>query len=586
MFPKRKYPLMNSPSFDPQNISSYFKAEWRPLLLVTISGLIYNIGLSLIPWLEGKLAQCLADILGGKQTASAMVLLASLYLAANLMVQGARFIKRFYVRRFANHLNRRMKGILYANLICQNKSSLIKAGAGEWMTKAISDVEDCVEGMRKFTTELFDTGIALAGYIVLLFIFDWRLTLLCLAFTPISYIGAAMMKQPVQQASMAHKKASAALAAATLDRAEHAVTYRVYGCEKAREGLYEEALTCYEKASIKSQIYQTALTPLYLAASSLGILFILYFGVQNVQGSGESSWDIATFTAFLSCFGRLTLKSAKVAKLFNAVQKAEVSWQRIRPLMHAPAHEPPLPARPPMDITLKDVSFAYEDAPLFSGLSFTAHPGDIIGVTGAIASGKSTLGRLFLHEAPYEGSIRLGNRELSDLSAREIAATVGYLGHDPELFQDSVRDNILCASEGDAHPWLALTDFLQEVLAMEQKEDTVIGPSGVRLSGGQAERLALARTLAHPRPLLILDDPFSALDRKTEDKLFAKLQLYGKDKIILLISHRLYHFPAMKEIIFLEKGKMTIAPHETLLAENTAYRTLYEDQTGDTSHEA
>ena len=239
-----------------------------------------------------------------------------------------------------------------------------------------------------------------------------------------------------------------------------------------------------------------------------------------------------------------------------------------------------------MDITLKGVSFAYEDAPLFSGLSFTAHPGDIIGVTGAIASGKSTLGRLFLHEAPYEGSIRLGNRELSDLSAREIAATVGYLGHDPELFQDSVRDNILCASEGDAHPWLALTDFLQEVLAMEQKEDTVIGPSGVRLSGGQAERLALARTLAHPRPLLILDDPFSALDRKTEDDLFAKLQIYGKDKVILLISHRLYHFPAMKEIIFLEKGKATIAPHETLLAENAAYRALYEDQTGGTSHEA
>ena len=207
-------------------------------------------------------------------------------------------------------------------------------------------------------------------------------------------------------------------------------------------------------------------------------------------------------------------------------------------------------------------------------------------MTGAIASGKSTLGRIFLHEAPYGGSIRLGNRELSDLSAREIAATVGYLGHDPELSQDSVRENILFGRKEDPLPWLALTDFQQEVLAMEKKEDTVIGPSGVRLSGGQAGRLALARTLAHPRPLLILDDPFSALDRKTEDDLFAKLQIYGKDKVILLISHRLYHFPAMKEIIFLEKGKATIAPHETLLAENTAYRALYEDQTGGTSHEA
>ncbi len=151
-------------TFRPDRVLSYFKAEWLPLAFVTLSGLVYNIGLLATPWFEGRLAQCLADILGGSETAAQMAMLVLAYIVVTLVVQAARFIKRFYVRRFANNINRRMKGILYANLVRQSRAALEKEGAGELMTKAISDVDDCVEGMRKFTTEIFDTGVALAGY--------------------------------------------------------------------------------------------------------------------------------------------------------------------------------------------------------------------------------------------------------------------------------------------------------------------------------------------------------------------------------------------------------------------------------------
>ena len=147
-------------SFRPDRVLSYFRVEWFPLLLVTLSGLVYNIGLLAAPWFEGRLAQCLADILGGSEAAAQMALLVLAYIAVTLLVQAARFIKRFYVRRFANNINRRMKGILYANLVRQSRAALEKEGAGELMTKAIADVDDCVEGMRKFTTEVFDTGVA------------------------------------------------------------------------------------------------------------------------------------------------------------------------------------------------------------------------------------------------------------------------------------------------------------------------------------------------------------------------------------------------------------------------------------------
>lgn len=566
-------------NFCPDRVLSYFRLEWLPLAFVTLSGLVYNIGLLATPWFEGRLAQCLADILGGSETAAKMAMLVPAYILVTLLVQAARFVKRFYVRRFANNIDRRMKGILYANLVRQSRAALEKEGAGELMTKAISDVDDCVEGMRKFTTEVFDTGVALVGYAVMLLVYDWRLALLSLLFTPVSYVCAAWMKKPVQRAGAAYKKAAGALSAATLDRAQNAVTYRIYGCEDARAEKYEDALNTYEKTAVRSNVWQSALPPLYLAASEAGVLFILWFGAKNVLGTGWSAWDIAAFTTFLSCFTKLVIKSSKAAKLFNAVQKAEVSWTRIKPLMKQPEPLAPLRIPEPADVTLENLSFAYGGEPVFTGLSLTARPGDIIGITGPVACGKSTLGRVFLCEAPYGGSARFGGTEFSALTPRQISATVGYLGHDPELSADTVQNNVLCGSEQEAEPYLAEAALDDEVRRMEQGLETVIGPGGTRLSGGQAQRLALARTLAHRRPVLVLDDPFSALDRNTEDIVFRNLQEYAKDKVVFLISHRLYHFPQMQKVIFMDGGKTTVGTHAELMAAEPVYLQLYESQT-------
>ena len=574
-------------AFQPDSIAAYFRLEWLPLTLITLSGLAYNVGLLAGPWFEGRLAQCLADILGGNETAAAMTALAAGYILVTLLVQAARFVKRFYVRRFANNINRRMKGVLYANLVRQSRGALEKQGAGELMTKAISDVDDCAEGIRKFTTEVFDTGVALAGYIVMLFVYDRHLALLCMIFPPISYICAEKMKKPVQRAGAAYKKAAAALSAATLDRAKNAVTYRIYGCEDAQEARYEAALDGYEQAAVRANVWQAALPPLYLAASNLSVLFILWFGAKNVLGTGWRAWDIAAFTTFLSCFMKTAVKSSKAAKLFNAVQRAEVSWKRIKPMMKTPRALEPLAVPAAQRVEVSGLSFCYDGgAPIFEGVSFSAQPGDIIGVTGPVACGKSTLGCVFLCERPYGGSVRIGGRELSELSPREAASTVGYLGHDPELWNDTVEENVLCGEAGDAMRFLALTALDGEVRAMEQGLRTVVGNGGVRLSGGQAQRLALARTLAHPRPVLVLDDPFSALDRRTEDEVFARLKACAQDRVVILISHRLYHFPELRQIVFMQGGKADVGTHEALCASVPAYRALYESQTGGAAHEA
>lgn len=234
--------MKNERAFRPDRVMSYFRAEWLPFTFVTVSGLLYNIELIASPWFEGQLAECLTDILNKKATAEKMAVLEAAYFAVTLAVQTARFVKRFFVKRFANNINRRMKSILYADLVRESRASLESEGVGELMTKAVSDVDDCVEGMRKFTTEVFDTGVALIGYAVMLFTYDVRLALLSLIFTPVSYIRAELMKKPVQRAGANYKNAAGNLSAATLDRARNAVTYRIYGCEDVRAERYEETL--------------------------------------------------------------------------------------------------------------------------------------------------------------------------------------------------------------------------------------------------------------------------------------------------------------------------------------------------------
>ena len=572
---------MNDNSFRPNRIGSYFKAEWAVLLAVTVSGLLYNLGLLAGPWFEGQMAGCLISVLRGEKEFPDMFLLVLCYVAVIAIVQISRYIKRFYVRRFANNVNRRMKRILYGNLVRKSKAELEEEGAGNVMTKAILDVDDCAEGMRKFTTEIFDTGVALAAYIGMLLWYDWRLALLSMIFPPISYLLAEKMKVLVQRTGALYKEQSGVLSAATMDRAANGITYRVFGCDERRQQAYEKNLSDYETAAVKANIWSTAMPPVYRVISMAGVLLILYFGGRNVLGSGWKYWDIAAFTTFLSCFTKLAVKSSSAAKLFNAVHKAQVSWKRIRPLLNAEVENREEKTASSDKLEVKHLSFTYPDGKkIFEDLSFTASPGQIIGITGPVACGKSTLGKTFLCEYPYDGDILFAGKELQKTEPCERTGIVGYLGHDPELFNDSVENNILLGEKKDVWEYLRAVCLDGEVAAMEKGINTLVGNGGVRLSGGQAQRLALARTLCHKKPVLILDDPFSALDRSTENQVFEHLKSLAADSIVLLISHRLYLFPQMDKVIWMDKGRAVVESHEELIKDVPEYAELFKEQGG------
>ena len=374
----------------------YFIKEWKLLVFVSITGIIYNIGLAGKPYLEGQLVGCLNEILKGNQEAKTMLLISCIYFLAIGLVQICRYYKRLGVRKFANRTAKEMKITIYHNILNRTSVKDDTNSIGNIMTKAIHDADSASEGMRKFTTEVFDTGIVLFTYISMLLYYDWRLTLICLLFMPLAYIIAERTKALVTKYTNMHKEAIGALNNNTLERIQNALLYRVYGLEENRSKEYNQVLNEYEHKSILANMWENTMAPIYTLITLLGSGFIIYFGARNVLGIGWSHWDIAAFTTYLACFEHLAKKAGKSAKLFNNVQKARVSWKRIYEYLDESVYPTNHDISSLSSLEMKDVAFGFDHV-LGKNINLTLQPGDILGVSGDIASGKSTFGKIFIH---------------------------------------------------------------------------------------------------------------------------------------------------------------------------------------------
>lgn len=550
-----------------KNIWNYILKEKKYLFLITITGLIYNVGLLAGPYFEGQLAGCLVDISKNLKTANSMIQLSVIYICVILFVQFARFLKRYFVREFGNDINRNLKMDVYKHFVYDTSNN---ENAGSIMTKAISDADACSEGIRKFTTEIFDTGIALISYIMMLVLYEAKLTCFVIIFPVISYLIANKLGPVVAKNAFNAKKSAEQLNASTLDRLHLAITYRIYGEESNMHEVYEKDLQDYEDKTVCSNILETALKPLYEIISMTGIVFIIYFGSKRVM---NNLWDVAIFTTYISCFTKMAVKSSKAAKLFNAVQKAKVSWDRIYTIIEND-HE--VKNRKPIDVNtieVSNLSYAYDDRIIFSNVSFQAKKGDIIGITGEIASGKSTLGKVFLENSHYQGKILVNKKQLKDIE-KDYAVT-SYMGHNLELFDDTIENNIKFGKEGNILPVLDIASMKEEVETFPDGIYTRLGEGGIKLSGGQQSRIALARTLYHARGIIVLDDPFSACDKNTEKEIYENIRREYKESIIFLISHRLSLFEQMDQILFIDNQSIEAGTHQELLKNNEKYKHLY-----------
>jgi ATP-binding cassette subfamily B multidrug efflux pump len=212
---------------EPDRIINYWKKEKTAVFWIVVAGIIYNVGMVFGPVFQGKLI----DALNQKMSFFTIIYLAAVFLGSILIVQIFRYIKRFYIRRFANATSSTMRFMLYNNIVHKSEKQLQEENMGVLMTKAISDVDACVEGMRKFTTELFDTGVLLVTYLVTMLIYNVKITLISCIFIPVAMIIAEKLKTVIYRFTIAYRKKAGKITAITYDRIENAMTYRLYGRE-------------------------------------------------------------------------------------------------------------------------------------------------------------------------------------------------------------------------------------------------------------------------------------------------------------------------------------------------------------------
>lgn len=557
----------------PDKIINYWKKEKLVVTFIILFGLSFNIGMILGPIYQGKLIDAMVQ----EQPFSAITRLAVTFVLLILAVQILRYYKRFYIRRFANSTSTTMRFMIYNTILHKSAKELNQEVTGDLMTKAISDVELCVEGMRKFTTEIFDTGVLMVTYLITLLIYDVKITVISIIFIPVAMILAEKLKSIIYKYSIDYRKKSSQVTDLTYDRVENAMLYRVNGLDSDMKNKYKEHLSELEEKAIKANVLENSMQPIYNVIAMVGIITVIYLGGTKVI---ENGWTVGNFTTYITIFIAMAAKASKASKLFNSVQKSQVSWKRIKPYMEEYEDKDTCSnvnfEGTKLEVNRLSFNFSEDSENIVENLSFEGKQGEIIGITGPIACGKSSLGVALTGIYPYIGSIKIDGKELKDYSEYERSQMISYLGHKPELLSDTIYNNITLGNGKDISQVLKDICFDEDLSAMPQGENTLVGNGGIRLSGGQQARISLARALLNKNKIIILDDPFSAVDMKTEQEIIKNLKSHYQDSLIILISHRLAIFQEINQIVMMHSDKaVEYGTHNELMESSKLYKTIY-----------
>lgn len=565
----------------PNKIINYWIKEKYVVAAIIFFGLTFNIAIVLGPIYQGKLL----DALLLKEPFLEVLKIALIFVALVIGIQVMRFFKRFYIRRFANLTLSTMRVMIYNNLMEKKVNDFEKEDVGNLTTRAISDVDECVEGMRKFSTEIFDTGVLMASYFVAMILYDQRLTIMVSVFIPMAMFLAEKLKLVIYKRTSEYRRKVSEMSSLAYETVDNTMLYRANGMEDYFRKRYEKELIDLEKKSIRASILENAMQPVYNIIAMFGIILVIYFGGLKVM---EGSWTVGAFSTYFTMLAALALKASKAAKLFNSVQKSKVSWTRIKPYMteYVAFSKENLKISETKEPLLKveNLSFTYPSAdedsePVIREISITGKKGMLIGVTGPIASGKSTLGIALLGLYPYEGSIEISGEELSFIPDEKRSALISYQGHRPSLFSDTLAENISLGREGDLDKAIKASALEVDLSSMPEGRDTRVGNMGIRLSGGQQARVALARALYSENSLMILDDPFSAVDMKTEEEIIRNLKSMYKESLVVVISHRISSFQETDLVILFDQDKHAmVGTHELLMEKSKAYHAIYSIQ--------
>jgi len=463
------------------------------------------------------------------------------------------------------------------------------AEPGDTVQRCSSDVETIRAFLANQVVEVCHAATNLLIAVPILFWLDGRLAIASTVLMPLFILWGLFFFRWIHGTFKTMDQAEGKLTARIQENLTNIRVVRAFNRRDHEQDLFDgmnaEYTRRYWRHYVALSIYWSVSD--WMVFSQMGLA--LFYGAYLVTLGPEAGIGVGTLIAAWLYVGMVVWPVRMMGRTLSELGKAMVSIERVEEILALPVEPPegvelstPVQGR----IVFDGVAYGYgKEKHALDGASFTVEPGETVGIVGPSGSGKSTLVHLLMRfDEPTRGRILVDGQDIQTLTRASLRQAVGSVLQEPFLYAKSISEN-LRVGKADAHD-AAITEAAQlasvddAIQGFDRGYDTLVGERGVTLSGGQRQRMAIARAVLQSRPILVLDDAFSAVDTQTEAAIIQAIAARKGKATTLLIAHRLSTLQRADRILVLEEGKVTAqGTHDELITRPGLYQTLWDIQT-------
>ena len=564
-------------------LSRYFKGYLKETVLGPLFKLFEASFELLVPIIIARIVDTIIPS-NNKMNLVLMVELLFLFAVVGVIVA---ITAQYFSSKAAVGYTRQLTKDLFKKIMGLSKEDRDKLTTSSLVTRLTSDTYQIQTGINQFLRLFLRAPIIVFGAIIMAFNISSKMTIDFLVMVAILFVIVFTMSHLLNPIYASIRRATDKIVNMTRQQLEGVRVIRAFGQVDKEEREFAAANQNYTDLQLKAGRLSSLVTPLtYLVVNSTLVLVMWQGNIQIGKGLLSQGMLIALVNYLLQILTELL----KMTMLVTSLNQSFISAKRITEVFEKESEDLSTELEEMTSdfaVSVSDMSFTYPTAaePSLSHIDFQLNPGDFLGVIGGIGSGKSTLVELLTHlYTPQEGRLAIFQNQKSPKTLGEWRSWVNVVPQKAELFQGTIRSNLTLGMKGDVSDetlWKALdiaqaSDFVSE---KEGQLDATVEAFGRNFSGGQRQRLTIARAIVQKAPLLILDDSTSALDYLTESKLLTAIHEQLSDTTLILISQRTNSLKAADKILLLDKGhQLGFASHDELLATNELYRDIHYSQ--------
>lgn len=500
-------------------------------------------------------------------------------------------VAQFYSAKAAVGFTKELTNDLYRHILSLPKDSRDRLTTSSLVTRLTSDTYQIQTGINQFLRLFLRAPIIVFGAIFMAYRLSPELTFWFLVMVAILTLVIVVLSRLVNPLYSSLRKKTDQLVQETRQQIQGMRVIRAFGQEKREIENFQVLNQVYTAIQMKTGYWSSLLTPLTYLIVNGTLLVIIWNGYISIQGGWLSQGALIALINYLL---QILVELIKLAMLINSLNQSYISAKRIEEVFEEKPEDilaeiAQKETSSNQSLQVEHLSFTYPDAaqPSLRNLSFAMQQGQILGIIGGTGSGKSTLVQILLGLYPADkGSISLYRDGRSPRNLSEWRSWIAYVPQKVELFKGTIRSNLTLGMEetvSDQELWQALEiaqakDFVSD---KEGQLDAEVQAGGRNFSGGQKQRLSIARAVLRRAPFLILDDATSALDTITESNLLKAVRDNLPNTSLILISQRTSTLKIADQILLLEKGEqLALGNHEELMETSQVYREINASQHG------